>query len=239
MTLAFTYYNAPKMLTQQLKYWRMYEGLPVQVLVIDDGSKEFPAIEILKDCDLDFVKLVCIDPDIYMNLSGARNLAFSLAEDWVFQLDIDHVVPHRSVKTILTQFKVKEEYYIPDRKRVLKCGGLEPLTRHSDTFVMHKDLFWSVGGYDEVLREYYYSGPCYLFRKSLKRIHTEQVNLDGVFIHFYGNTIISDASPLMQYPEKKKYPKARNYHFSPDREKQLLFGWEEVEIRKGHLVSVP
>lgn len=231
ITLAITYYNAPMMLVEQMREWEKYKGLPVRVLLIDDGSKDAPAEIILNNCGLDFVDLYKIEEDIYMNAVGARNLAFHIAEDWVIQLDIDHIMPVDSLERIINQFKIPDEYYIPNRKRATKLGTRPLLSRHSDSFVLHRDLFWSVGGYDEDLREYYYSGACFLFRQALKRSSAEMVNLEDVYIHFFGSNVIEDASPLLQYPIKEKYYGTKTYHFKPDKSNQLQFTWSKVELK--------
>jgi glycosyltransferase involved in cell wall biosynthesis len=230
ITLAFTYYNAPIMLEKQIEVWKTYKGLPVEILVIDDGSP-VPAMNILRRHakEVENLRLIRIREDIHMNLPGARNLAFKEAtHNWVFQMDIDHTIFRDSVKKSIDQFKVKEELYIPDRYRAMEDGTFQPLTRHSDSFILHKDMFWDVGGYDEELREYYYSGPCFLLRKALKRAGVEHVNLDNIYIEFYSSNLIPDASPLSTMEDKKKYPGARTYHFNPDPKKQFQFNHKEL-----------
>ena len=49
-TIGYTYYNEPELLRQQLNLWKHYPH-QVEIILVDDGSEEFPAYDIVKDFD--------------------------------------------------------------------------------------------------------------------------------------------------------------------------------------------
>ncbi len=127
ITLVLTYYDNPLMLRKQLEYWRKYpENNNVQIVIIDDGSPNNPAEKVLTKGlflgNID-VSLYRIKEDIFQNTVGARNLGFTQApEGWVFNLDMDHIVPSESMENLLQQLDglCPSCYYVPDRRVMLR-----------------------------------------------------------------------------------------------------------------------
>lgn len=128
MTLIYTYYGQKERIPGILE-----EKHPdCRVIIVDDCSPE-P----LKS--LESVEVYRIDTDIPWNQPGARNLGFSLSEGWVICADIDHLVTKENIDDLLKLDKEKGAIYYLGRED-------EP---GWNLYLVHKDDFEKVGGYDE------------------------------------------------------------------------------------------
>ena len=237
ITLALTYYDNPDMLRKQLMYWQEYGkdlADKVNIIIVDDGSPNHPAKEVLYDAEplnID-ISLYRIKQDIFQNVAGARNLAFTKSSNrWVWNIDMDHVISYKSMGNLLDMHLESGCYYQPYRFRMLDMEHSEPMDRHSDTFIMERDLFWEVGGYNEDYIQYYYNGSLSLFRRQLKR-SALSIELGNVWTLYFGPGVIADASPL-NGSEKKKL----EFHGIVDammnsktKNNPLRFDWEEIEL---------
>ena len=237
ITLVFTYYENPEMLRQQVIYWRGYLKKiadRVKIIIVDDGStnylaenefNKFNKYTTLSGLD---VSLYRIKEDIYQNTVGARNLGFTQApEGWVFNLDMDHIVPSESMENLLQQLDglCPSCYYLPDRRAMVNLDEYKNIWRHSDTFIMQRKTFWKIGGYNERYVGYYYNGPCLMFRRAAQRI-SKQKELENVWTLLFGPDVIGDASPLFN-TEKKKLGEHINYNqYNPI--EPLQFNWEQI-----------
>ncbi len=227
LTLVITYYEAPLMLREQVKYWKDYSK-DVRIIIIDDHSVLYPAKLILNDVDIEAtVELYRIDQDIFQNTFGARNLAFHLADDgeWIWNTDVDHVVPWESIAAFLDmQCNTKGYYYIPAREIVLDTEETKVIQRHSDTFILTKELYWKTGGYDEDLTGFYFNGPATRFRNALKHIAKGVPVNHGVKTLFYSTDLIKDASPISNQ-EKQRFIGISPFNKKPS---VLKFNWERI-----------
>lgn len=232
LVLAYTYYNAPLMLREQIRYWQTYTEAQVhnvKVILIDDGSIPYPAEKEIKQVNLRLpVELYRITKDIPQNTFGARNLAFHIASvenlPWVLSLDIDHVLPSSSLAGFedLKNGLMSSFYYLPARYRKT-LEGMVPISRHSDTYLISPSLFWKTGGYDEDLTGYYYNGAAHHFRIALTRL-TRGVEVNKLYTVFYSSALVEDASPL-EGGVKKTFAG----RVSKDKEPSVLnFEWERV-----------
>ena len=136
----------------------------LQIIVVDDGSPE-PAREVLALAEPHVrahLRLYRIGEDIPWNRSGARNLAAMKATtDWVCMADLDHVLPAAAAAHLL-EFEPQPEFWYRLRRyrngradetrmkdmipREQEFGEVKP---HIDSYVITRDMYWSVGGYDE------------------------------------------------------------------------------------------
>ena len=152
LTLIVTYYNQPEMLAQQYRAWASYGDLPVQFIVIDDGS-QLPAVEVARP-PLP-ISIYRVDFDIPWHQDGARNLGAHVAPDgWLLLLDIDHVLPASAAGVLVNSLPglVKGVAYRPARR--LATSG-KPLPVAANIWLMDKADYWQVGGYDERLCGHY------------------------------------------------------------------------------------
>ncbi len=236
------YYDAPQMLRKQLEYWRMYPAWvkeSIRIILVDDGSPNYPAIDVLKDGVPGFTsfELYCIQENIPWNHGGARNLAFTAAEEgWVILTDIDHVLPLETMCSLVTMELSPEVVYIPARFRMRGVLDWEEINRHSDSFILTKKMFWEVGGFDEDFSGYWngVSGP---FRRALKRkaVFSE---VDCAHFLLHCNDVVEDASVSLgregsEYDIKKSKDSKLQKKFSKALHKYkptnpLRFKWTQV-----------
>ena len=163
VTLVFTYYEAPNMLREQIKYWVKYPkeiADRVKIIIVDDGSPEKSAEGVFwfflsQIPDYLDISLYRIKENINQNTFGARNLAFTVAkEGWVWNFDIDHVVPADSLLNLLEEGLSPEVCYFPARRIMTSLTKSDPMWRHLDTFIITREMFWRVGGYNEASTGY-------------------------------------------------------------------------------------
>jgi hypothetical protein len=229
--IAFTYYNSPLMLQEQVRNWKQYvpKDIDIKIIVIDDGSMVYPADhELYKEVFKIPVQLYRITKDIPQNVWGARNLAFHLANieqaKWVLILDIDHVLPSAGLDDLQSVCRKLDTsfFYHPYRYERGKEGDIQ-IHKHSDTFLMSPDLFWKVGGYDEDLLGYYYNSAASHFRASINRV-SKGIDLESVFTIFYPSSFISDASPL----EKEEKTTFKGSYKKNKKPNVLNFDWDRI-----------
>ncbi len=229
ITLVITYYDAPEMLGQQMKYWCYYPD-GVKIILVDDGSPNYPAEEVFKEIDLsglDEVELYRVKEDIFQNLAGARNLGFSRAGGWVINTDIDHVIPPSTMTELIGMDLTPGYCYAFGRLRMKDNAGTEPMHRHQDTYMIRKEIFDGIGGYDEDYVGYYYNASSFAFKQAIKRATVLRMLKDQKILYF-GPDVIKDASPLLNQEKKRmEYVKFNKRPIDP-----LRFEWEEVKITK-------
>ena len=95
---------------------------------------------------LNGVDVYRVDDDIPWNAGGATNLGFQESEGWVVYADIDHLITRENVDEILQMKREKGTMYLLGRKferEALAC------------YLIHKDDFELVGGYDEDFSGHY------------------------------------------------------------------------------------
>lgn len=149
------YYRNSGMLEYQLKTWKSY---PLSVrqnfefIVVDDGSPDMPAKDVITNKDGLRLSLYKIEKDLPWNQAQARNLgALKAAHDWVFFLDIDHIPTTNLMEGIL-KYKVKPKmFYTFGRQRVVSVSPLKLRKTHSSNclFLINRHEFIDIGGYDE------------------------------------------------------------------------------------------
>jgi len=181
VTFVYPYYENAGFFATQLERWRHYPAdlaASLSIVVVDDGSPTAPAAAVL-DAQASRparLRLFRIDVDTRWNWLAARNIGAHHADPgWLLLTDMDHVVPEATLRTIVDGR--------PDPGRVYAFSREEhtgvTITPHSASFLLTRDLFWRVGGYDETLSGYY--GTDGDFRRRLA-VHAEIVVLPDVLV---------------------------------------------------------
>lgn len=204
-TLILPYYRNCEMLAAQVHTWNLYPD-GVRIIVVDDGSPE-PALPIIKrhvSSSVD-LQLYRIEVDIPWNREGARNLGATVCESqWMVHVDIDHVMPTRSAE-LLQRFNAKPHavYRFP-RWRVgradetrrkdkiaqyVEFGQIHP---HVDSYLIERERYWFVGGYDEDFSGCLGGGSDFL-RRVEERARIELLP-DDICLHVFTRHRIKDAS---------------------------------------------
>lgn len=191
ITLIFAYYENPKMLElqwQQMSHYSEAIKKRIAVIIVDDGSPRSPAKDIPRPKGLPSTRVYRISVDIPWNQDAARNIgAYEANTPWLLMTDIDHVVPEKTLDGILTLEKDSSVVYSFGR---IKFDSGEVREPHPNSYLMTKDLYWTIGGHDEDFGGIY--GKDVLFRKRIHRMARE-VALVELPLARVGNSLVPDA----------------------------------------------
>lgn len=238
ITLVVPYYRNPLMLAHQARLWALYPGA-LRVIVIDDGSPE-PALDALPSgCRAAVWR---IDVDIPWNRNGARNLGAHVAEtEWLLMIDIDHVLPVDDARRLVARPLDPLRWYRFRRFRVGRADetrrkdALDPesafgeIKPHIDSYLCHRALYWSVGGYDE---DYSGSlGGSAPFLKKLAAAAPCEV-LKDLALHVHTRDSVPDASDLHLSRDRSRYERLRREKAKagdPTPVNPLRFSWHRAK----------
>ena len=196
ITIAMPYYEAPDMLRVHLDNWLTYPDHIAEqfsAVIVDDGSPMFPAEDVLKEYPKPKfpIQLFRVDKNIPWNHGGARNLSMNQApEGWVLTMDIDLVLDAVAAERLVEMELNPWVIYKPDRLDLINEEWTRA-KRHPESFIMTRDMFWRVGGFDEDFTGYW-NGAFTPFRKALKRTG-RVVEVDDVYLKNHA-TLIKGAS---------------------------------------------
>lgn len=146
LTLGTTYYNSPDLLIDFIDYHKQYFD---EIIIVDDGS-DLPAEDYIKDRDK--IKLYRVPVDYGFNSHGCRNLIMKeTSNDWNVLFDVDRafIDPKTAIQTIKNRKLKEQTIYLFE----MFSNYNFPKTIHPSVndFLIHRNHFWSAGGYDEEL----------------------------------------------------------------------------------------
>lgn len=173
VTLVVPYYQNALFLETQAQVWRTYPS-EASIVLVDDGSPEPAKLP----SDLASARLFRIDQDVPWNWLAARNIGAHHASDgWLLLTDMDHVVPLDTMRNVVHgQHDPKVVYGFSRREHT----GAE-IPPHSASFLMTRDMFWKIGGYDEALSGHY--GTDGVYRKEIRK-HAKMQILSDVLVRY-------------------------------------------------------
>jgi hypothetical protein len=164
LTLVMPTYLNNGMLARQYEGWAAWPDelkRRLEVIIVDDGSP-VPAAEVPLPPGLPLVRIYRVAKDIPWHQHGARNLGAHVAsEGWLLLTDMDHVLeaeaaerllallPTLDMDAIYTLDRIEADSRKPTKDR---NGNPKP---HPNSFVVTRELFWRIGGYDEDLTGVY------------------------------------------------------------------------------------
>jgi hypothetical protein len=191
VTVVFAYYENPEMLRLQ---WSEISRYPaalkkrIEVIVVDDGSPRFPAIDVPRPSSLPRHSIYRIGRDVRWNQDAARNIgAHEAVAPWLLLTDIDHVVPSASLEKVLMMTKDDRVFYTFGRIKFESGEAREP---HPNSYLMARALYWEIGGHDEDFAGIY--GKDFLFRKRAMK-KTSEVPLLDIPLARVGSKTVGDA----------------------------------------------
>jgi hypothetical protein len=184
---------------------------------------------------------------------GARNLGAHVAKGkWLLMTDMDHIVPASTITEILrlipdlrknqvvtfgrvdapATLTWKADHWTEFARTRREDGSLKP---HVNSFLVRKDRYWKLGGYDEELCGIY--GTDKHFRSRLFGAHTVEKHLDYAPLIRVDRDVIPDASTRgvnRDDPERgNKKKKVLTRKSLEGRARQIVtlnFPWERVEL---------
>jgi len=156
ITLVTTYYNEPHHLRKMIK--DMNQLYFEELIIVDDGSEDYPAYDIASQYPGVPLKLYRIKEDKGFNSHGARNLAMKHVEtEWALLTDIDRT-SFNNLSIILTRY-------------IDSSSGGEyfnwATNKGQDTvndYCIKVEDFWISGGYDEEFSGRHYGDRMFIDR---------------------------------------------------------------------------
>lgn len=161
--------NSQEIMRRQILNWKKCDFPDnVEIIIMDDGSVPPLAFD---DCGLKNFKVIPTNDFRPWTVGIARNLGAKLCDgDYIFMTDIDYIITKQAVELALTctedRMACKRKLGILDEDgnlsqeydTLLKWGVSEErlsqkgtyLPPHPNSFIMKKDTYWMLGGYDEV-----------------------------------------------------------------------------------------
>lgn len=231
-TLCLPYYENPGILARQIETWNSYDDearAQISVALVDDGSPRNPALPVIKanPCKLK-IRLWRVLENKPWNQHGARNLAARAVggNPWLLMTDIDHLLePEAALKVVRASLKPACHYTF-DR---VSLPDLLPYKAHCNTFLVTRDAYWKVGGYDEdYCGAYGGDGP---FLRALGRLTPER-RMAGVRVVRVPRDVMPDASTT-EWPRVGEFKdayrelhKAKNKRGDVKPVNPLRFTWE-------------
>lgn len=160
LTLIMPYYDNPGMLAIHYRTWAAYPDdlrERLRVIIVDDGSPGVAAAEVDRPEGLPDLRIYRVTVDLPWHQHAARNIgAFHARKGWMLMTDIDHLLPEGTLRTIIgipERTRTDEAFTFtrvdaPDMAPTVHAVTGKPKP-HVNTFVIHRDLYWQLGGYDE------------------------------------------------------------------------------------------
>ena len=231
ITIVMAYYENGGMLDRHLEEWQGYSNRckkRINVIIVDDGSPKDPAINHLGSKTGVPVKLFRIKQDIPWNQNGARNLAMMHCTGWVLLTDMDHMLSAFQAPILLGMRLKEGMFYTPMRQKAITHASYK---RHPNTYVIHRDMYWAIGGFDEAYAGYY--GTDSTFRHRLEDVG-QRVELNNLTMTLFGREVIPDASTTVYGRKGSAYHVSQNPELALRRSirpfpiKPINFEWERL-----------
>jgi hypothetical protein len=165
LTICLPFYSNRGMLQEQCRRFRaMPDELKarLRLIVVDDGTQiNFPnETAIWEDIGFPF-ELYRMLVDVRWNQDACRNLAVNHATtEWVLLTDMDHIAPRETLAAVLDAKLDPSKAYRFERMTLHGTDAhgaddLSPYKPHPNSWLMTRDAYWKMGGYDELLAGYY------------------------------------------------------------------------------------
>lgn len=169
ITIGYTYYNEPELLKEQIKNWEQYPE-EVEIVLVDDGSLEFPASDYLKNHNIQNFRLFRVDEDLGFNSHGCRNLIAKIAiANFVLFCDMDVFFSPETI-SILKRKKLNTKKIYRFGLYTLWNKNLSLAPGHQNIYLTSKEKFWEAGGYDESFTGYHHGDREFLDRLEKKTV---------------------------------------------------------------------
>jgi len=156
ISLITTYYNEPKHLIHLLE--SECSDVFDEIIIVDDGSKKYPASNVVTSFTDDRIKLFRIKDDLGFNSHGARNLAMKhCSNEWAYLTDIDR-------SGIGELASIVQRYVESARDKEYFKWYLSTEEQSINDYCIRVKDFWISGGYDEEFVNYHYGDKMFIER---------------------------------------------------------------------------
>ena len=213
ITYITSYYNEPQLLRELLDSFNtdFFNAL----LIIDDGSEEYPAEPIVKPyADKLPVSLYRVTEDLGFNSHGCRNLGAQQAEtEWCYFTDMDmHIDEGAShdLKTA-TETSVLKQYFTFWRS--FKQDYIGRCEESINDFCIRREHFLESYGYDEEYTGWHYGDKMFLEKLSTFMIKSLMPNVlidkrgkrESVMTNDVDKTVYDNEKMVMYHPKIMKH----------------------------------
>lgn len=254
LTLVQPYYDHQEMLERQLECWNNWPTSVmkrVKIVVIDDGSPKYPfKIDNHWTHPALDIKIYRVKKNILWNTPGVKNLGFTVAEsDWVVAADMDLTLTAINARKMLKlNYKDKMKVYWPKRHRFSGKGVERIEPPHCNSFIMNKQTFWDIGGFDEDFAGGWGREDSHFHDVAKLIMPIENIELEDIFfdtkLGHKGKTPTVDSREGMNRNHKIYHKKMKNLKFELEEfdaetvrteyrpgyhsDNPLRFEWEQV-----------
>lgn len=202
LTLVLPYFENPSMLALQFEGWRQWPAKlrrRLRVVLVDDGSERAPAASVARPEGLPALEIYRVTENRPWHQHGARNLGAHVApEGWLLLTDMDHVLSAESGAMLLKAMdkgrldpgtcymldRIEADTGLPTRNA---AGAPKP---HPNSFVMTRETYWRIGGYDEFWCRRY-GTDAFFRRRAFERAGKGHLNIP---LTRYWRDLVPDAS---------------------------------------------
>ena len=240
LTLIYSYYRNFEMFKRQLQEWAAYpEDIRkhIEFIVTDDCSPKGQIYLVKPFIPAGLtIRLFRILEKKAWNWLACRNIgAHHAAGEWILMTDMDHMVSADNASRIMAELPrlKKDKVYLFTR---VDAPDMRPYKPHDDSYLMTREMFWRIGGYDEELSGLY--GTSGRFRNRAGAVADKLTRLKIPLIR-YSREVLADASTtdfirklpnqahqrLIEAVEAKKTAEGRAGEV-----RVLSFPYEEIEI---------
>lgn len=170
VTIILPYYENAQFFRAQVTRWRQFTAhlrAHLSAVVVDDVSVDAPLTPPV-DPPFPIATYRLLPPKRPWNWLAARNLGAHVARDgWLLLTDMDHVIPPSTVEALVYGLHHPQVVYAFERiegcdtPRTKAGDRIHP---HSASFFMTRQMFWTIGGYDERYSGHYGSDGRYRAR---------------------------------------------------------------------------
>jgi hypothetical protein len=201
LTLVMAYYENAGMLGLHYRNWltwpcKLREHLAV--IIVDDGSPTAPAANVPRPYGLPALHIYRVTEDRPWFQNGARNIgAHEATSPWLLLTDMDHILTADNAAALLKHLGKMDPETAYFLHRVEADTGMPTLDRngkpkpHPNSFVMTREMYWRVGGYDEWFTGIY--GTDSMWRDRLYKV-AKRGFLENVALTRYWRDLVPDAS---------------------------------------------
>lgn len=225
LTLGTTYYNNPDYLQRYIERNINYVD---ELIVVDDGSS-LPITDYVQPTNK--LRLFRTKKDYGFNSHGCRNLIMKQATyDWVILMDVDREFLYPEVSyEIIKKARLNQS----TRYCFVAHSGIKDSHQSVNDYLIHRNHFFSAGGYDEELmgmrtgdREYF---------QQLLHFGKEKI-LHGVDMMLTRKSSVTVGKLATSKFDKKIDPKVMDLIYrrmkTPEPNKPILtFEWEEISAQ--------
>lgn len=181
ITFVYAYYDNPNMFLRQMEEWNVYPNeikKQLDIIVTDDCSKDKPLSDLplnLKNID---IRRFQITEKVQWNWLACRNIGASKANTkWLLLTDMDHMVDSVDIGDLfnfLNKKAYEETVYLFKR---VDAPNRTKFKSHDDSYLMTKEMYWKIGGYDEELSGNYGTSGRYRKRAFQISDHNKRLNI--------------------------------------------------------------